>query len=112
MIYKDSFIKRKHSMHSIDAISLQDKIKNKEDFLLVDVREPWEHEVFNIGGLLIPMNTIFKQLDIIPKDKMVVLYCQKGIRSELVIQRLQQKYQYKNLMNLSGGMDSWRKIFK
>ena len=99
-------------MQSIDAISLREKISNKENFLLIDVREPWEHEIFNIGGLLIPMNTIFQHLDAIPSDKPVVFYCQKGIRSGLVIQRLQQKFAFKNLMNLSGGMEAWQKALK
>ncbi len=96
-------------MQSIHAIALQEKINSGEDFLLIDVREPFEHEHFNIGGLLIPMNHIFEQLSDIPKDKTVVLYCQKGIRSALVIQRLQQKNEYLNLINLAGGMDAWRK---
>ena len=99
-------------MHSIDVIALQEKIHNKEDFVLIDVREPQEHENFNIGGILIPMNTVFQNLHIIPKDKTVILYCQKGIRSGLVIQRLQQKYLYTNLLNLSGGIDQWLKNLK
>ena len=99
-------------MHSIDVIALQEKINNKEDFVLIDVREPQEHENFNIGGILIPMNTVFQNLHIIPKDKTVILYCQKGIRSGLVIQRLQQKHLYTNLLNLSGGIDKWLKNIK
>jgi adenylyltransferase/sulfurtransferase len=98
-------------MQSIDPITLQQKINIGEQILLIDVREPWEHEVFNIGGLLIPMNTVFANLDQIPTDKPVVIYCQKGIRSGLVIQRLQQKFQYNNLLNLAGGMVGWSRIF-
>lgn len=96
-------------MQSIDAKTLREKINNKEDFLLIDVREPHEHAIFNIGGILIPMNNIFQNLDKIPKDKPVIFYCQKGIRSGLVIQRLQQKHSYNNLLNLSGGIDQWLK---
>ncbi|MBC7867522.1 MAG: rhodanese-like domain-containing protein, partial [Gloeobacteraceae cyanobacterium ES-bin-316] len=76
---------------------------------LIDVREAWEHEAFNIGGVLIPMNSVFEHLQEIPTDKDVIFYCQKGIRSALVIQRLQQKYGFQNLLNLSGGMDAWGK---
>jgi adenylyltransferase/sulfurtransferase len=102
---------QKKRMQSIDPITLQQKINIGEQILLIDVREPWEHEVFNIGGLLIPMNTVFANLDQIPTDKPVVIYCQKGIRSGLVIQRLQQKFQYNNLLNLAGGMVGWSRIF-
>lgn len=95
-------------MLAIDATSLNDKLANNEDILLIDVREPWEHDEFNIGGILIPMHNIFENLSQIPKDKPVVFYCQKGIRSALVIQRLEQKYAYTNLMNLAGGMQGWK----
>lgn len=95
-------------MLAIDATSLNDKLANNEDILLIDVREPWEHDEFNIGGILIPMHNIFENLSQIPKDKPVVFYCQKGIRSALVIQRLEQKYAYTNLMNLAGGMQAWK----
>lgn len=98
-------------MNSIDPITLREKINEEKNFVLIDVREPWEHELFNIGGSLIPMNTVFKNLHKIPADKPVVIYCQKGIRSGLVIQRLQQKYHYSNLINLAGGMDGWNKTF-
>lgn len=98
-------------MQSIDPITLQQKISNGEELLLIDVREPWEHKLFNIGGLLIPMNTVFTSLDKIPADKPVIIYCQKGIRSGLVIQRLHQKFHYHNLINLAGGMDGWSKTF-
>ena len=99
------------SMKSIDPIALQEKIDNADNFILIDVREPWEHDLFNIGGLLIPMNTVFENLDKIPADIPVIIYCQKGIRSGLVIQRLQQKFHYSNLINLAGGMDGWGKVF-
>lgn len=96
-------------MQSIDPITLQQKIRHGEDLLLIDVREPWEHDLYNIGGLLMPMNTVFANVAKIPNDKLVVFYCQKGIRSGLVIQRLQQKFLYNNLLNLTGGMDSWKR---
>lgn len=96
-------------MRSIDAETLQAKLSINEDILLVDVREPWEHKDFNIGGILIPMNTIFENLQQIPRDKPVLFYCQKGIRSALVIQRLEQKFGFHNLLNLTGGMQSWKR---
>ena len=98
-------------MNYIDSIALKEKINKSDDMILIDVREPWEHALFNIGGLLIPMNTVFENLDRIPANIPVIFYCQKGIRSGLVIQRLQQKYNYNNLINLTGGIDAWSKTF-
>jgi rhodanese-related sulfurtransferase len=96
-------------MNSINALELKEKLNNNEAFDLIDVREEFEHNDFNIGGTLIPMNTVFEQIEKIPKDKTVVLYCAKGIRSAMVIQRLEEKYGYNNLVNLTGGMYAWRK---
>jgi len=96
---------------SITAHDLQQRLKDNEDVLLIDVREPWEHSEFNIGGILIPMNNLFEELDKIDRQKPVILYCQKGIRSQIAIQRLQQKYNFNNLINLSGGMEAWKKEF-
>lgn len=79
-----------------------------EDIMLIDVREEWEHNAYNIGGALIPLHSLFKGVDQITKDKMVVIYCAKGIRSQIAIQRLQQKYHFQNLVNLFGGMEAWK----
>jgi rhodanese-related sulfurtransferase len=96
-------------MNSITPLHLKEKLTNNEAIVLIDVREEYEHTDFNIGGTLIPMNTVFEQIEKIPKDKAVVLYCAKGIRSAMVIQRLEEKYGYTNLINLSGGMYAWKK---
>jgi rhodanese-related sulfurtransferase len=86
-------------------------IADSHYILLIDVREDFENADFNIGGTLIPMNKVFENIDTIPKDKPVVLYCAKGIRSAMVIQRLEEKYGYTNLINLSGGMYGWKNVF-
>jgi rhodanese-related sulfurtransferase len=98
-------------MNSITAIALKEKIDKAEALQLVDVREPYEHEEFNIGGSLIPLNEIVQQVDKIATDKPVIIYCRKGIRSQVAIQRLQQKFPFTNLINLIGGTEAWKKQF-
>jgi len=98
-------------MNSITAIALKQRIENKEDFQLIDVREPEEHAEFNIGGVLIPLSDIVQQVDKIPTGKPVILYCRKGIRSQVAIQRLQEKFPFANLYNLIGGTEAWKKQF-
>jgi rhodanese-related sulfurtransferase len=98
-------------MQSITAIALQQKINDKDNFQLIDVREPDEHAEFNIGGQLIPLAEIAQQLDKIATDKPVIIYCRKGIRSQIAIQRLQEKFPFTNLINLIGGTEAWRAKF-
>lgn len=78
--------------------------QSNQSFLLVDVREPHEHHSFNIGGILIPLNEIISKSSYIPKDVPVIIYCRKGIRSQIAIQRLEEKFGFKNLINLRGGI--------
>lgn len=92
----------------ITARELQQKILGEEDFLLIDVREDFEHEHFNIGGSLMPMGTVFKNVQKIPKDRPVIFYCEKGIRSVIVIQKLEAAFGHNNLFNLTGGIKAWR----
>jgi rhodanese-related sulfurtransferase len=96
-------------LNSITAGELKVRLDAHDDIILIDVREPYEHEDFNIGGILMPMETIPENITSIPKDKTVVMYCAKGIRSGIVIQRLEAQYGYTNLLNLTGGMYGWKK---
>ena len=100
----------------VKEISVQELKKwmdSDQNFDLIDVREDFEYELANLGGKLIPMNTIPSSTDQIPHDKKVVIHCHHGIRSANVIAFLQQEYGFTNLYNLEGGIDAWsRKIDK
>ncbi|MFN8252414.1 MAG: rhodanese-like domain-containing protein [Ferruginibacter sp.] len=96
---------------SITVRELKHKMESREDFQLVDVREPEEHEAFNIGGELIPLSSVTAHIEKISQYKPVVIYCRKGIRSQLAIQRLQDKFPFTNLINLIGGTEAWKKEF-
>ena len=95
-------------MKNITCLELKNIIAEKNDILLIDVREDFEHEHFNIGGSLIPMGTVLQQTHQIPATKPVIFYCEKGIRSVIVIQKLEERFGYTNLVNLTGGMKAWK----
>ena len=99
-------------MQSITARQLKELLDKPDAIQLIDVREPDEHEAFNIGGELIPLDNITKQIDRIQQDKPVILYFRKGIRSAIAIQRLQEKFPFHNLINLVGGTEAWRREFE
>ena len=77
-----------------------------EDFQLIDVREPHEAEICQIGGILIPMNTIPDHIDEIAKDKPVVIHCRSGARSGRIVEYLESQG-FDNLYNLKGGILAW-----
>lgn len=96
-------------MKTITPVELKGLIAGNIDIFLIDVREEWEHEHYNIGGLLLPMGELISRKSEIPKDKEVIFYCEKGIRSVIAIQRL-EAMGYDNLVNLEGGMTKWKMI--
>lgn len=98
-------------MNAITVQQLKSKMDAGEDIQLIDVREPEEHEAFNIGGQLIPLSSVTQNEAQISRSKPVIFYCRKGIRSQFAIQRLQEKYPFTNLFNLIGGTEAWKKQF-
>ncbi len=95
-------------MIHISPVELQERMR-QEDIFLLDVREASEHESFNIGGELIPLDSIIQQSGSIPKDRPVIVYCKLGIRSQIAIQRLEDRFGFSNLVNLKGGMEAWKR---
>lgn len=96
-------------MKTITPAELKEKLGTHQPLQLIDVREPFEHEVFNIGGKLIPLADIMDPGNKIEKHIPVVFYCKMGVRSQVAIQRLEEKFGFTNLFNLQGGMERWKK---
>jgi len=91
-------------INQINRQELQRWQQQGKTFILIDVREPYEHEAFNIGGRLLPFSE-FSVTDYQFEAEMpVVIYCAKGIRSTLVIQRLSERMDCSNFYNLTNGV--------
>lgn len=91
----------------IDVKTLESKLKNKEDFILLDVRTDSEYFLSNIAeSIHIPMNTIPEKYKSLDKDQEIVVQCKSGVRSEKVCQFLLNN-DFKNVKNLTGGIIEW-----
>ena len=75
-----------------------------EKYQLIDVREPHEYDIVNIGAELIPLGTIGANGDRIDTDKKVIIHCKSGARSARAIRELEEKFGFTNLYNLKGGI--------
>ena len=91
-------------MKEITPAELKQMKDAGEQFQLVDVREPYEAEVCDIGGTLIPMGEIIERLSEVRKNMPVVMHCRTGSRSSSVIHALESRYGFSNLINLKGGI--------
>ena len=96
----------------ITVQELQEKLKGDDKFVLIDVREPWENDEFNVGGDLIPLGDLVNKLYELDdhKESEVVVYCRSGNRSGMA-QALMQAQGFTNVRNLTGGMLAWQEAF-
>lgn len=95
------------SASEISPSDLKEWIASGKKIQLIDVREPFEHQICSLGGTLIPMNTIQEHVEKISVDLPVVIYCHHGVRSAMVVKFLSEHFGYKNLHNLEGGIHAW-----
>lgn len=79
------------------------------DFLLLDCREPEEHQTARIdGAVLIPMSEIADRLDELNghRDRRIVVHCHHGGRSLRVAHWL-RKNGFAQAQSMAGGIDRW-----
>ena len=83
-------------------ITIEELEQNKEQYLLIDVRNADERAAYNIGGMHIPLPEISTtEIDV---TKPVVCYCASGKRSRVAAQVLQQRYFGLTVLSLSDGI--------
>ncbi len=96
-------------MELITCEQLKARLADKENLNLLDVREPAEHEAYNVGGISIPLGNIMSmQIDEIEnlKDQEVICYCRSGNRS-MQASLMLETMGFQNVKNLAGGMVAW-----
>ncbi len=94
-------------MNTITPQELKIKLENNAILQLIDIREDYEFEEFNLGGINIPMENVFSSLDIIDKNKEVIFICNSGKRSAAIIHTLKRKLQIDDLYSVSGGVKEY-----
>src|SRR5690242_4500814 len=92
------------SIKEITAKELYELQVRGEDIQIIDVREPHEYEIANIGGELIPLATVSANANKIDRNKKVIVHCKMGGRSAKAIRELEEKFGFTNLYNLKGGI--------
>lgn len=84
----------------------------KKGMMLLDVRTNKEYEGGHIPGAVhVPLSDIGDKIKKLKKDKELVVYCQSGNRSIWAIKRL-MGMGYKNLYNLKGGYNAWKRTHR
>ena len=96
----------KNGIPQISVKDLKARRDSGEDVFLLDVREPYEYQIAQIGGTLIPQNDVPNRLAEIPRDREIIVQCRSGARSQRIAEFLKQSG-YTQVANLAGGILAW-----
>jgi adenylyltransferase/sulfurtransferase len=96
----------KCAVPEISVEELKRRLDAKEDFILVDVREPHEYQICNLNGKLIPLNDLPRRVSELDPARETVVHCRSGQRSARAVNFLRQAG-FSKVSNLSGGILAW-----
>ncbi len=90
----------------ISVEELKSRLDRGEKVFLLDVREPGEYAICNLGGILIPAGDLTQRWRELDPTKEIVVYCKTGVRSDRAIALL-KTMGFTKLRNLAGGIAAW-----
>jgi molybdopterin/thiamine biosynthesis adenylyltransferase/rhodanese-related sulfurtransferase len=93
-------------MPEISVEELKRRHDAGEDIFVLDVREPHEYQICNLGGHLIPLNDLPKRVNELDSSREIVAHCKMGGRSAKAVDFLRQAG-FTKVKNLTGGINAW-----
>jgi len=94
------------SMTDISVEELKQRLDRGDNLFVLDVREPHEYQICNLGGHLIPLNDLPKRVSELDPSKEIVVHCKMGGRSAKAADFLRQSG-FTKVHNLAGGITAW-----
>lgn len=92
---------------SLTPMQVQDKIQAGEDFVMLDVRNPHEYQKIHLpGSILIPLASLRGRMRELPKEKLIVTFCNvslRGYEAALIL----KKAGFQNVAVMDGGLEMW-----
>lgn len=95
-------------MPEITATELKQRLDNREDIQILDVRESNEVAMAKLpNSIHIPLAQVLNRMSEIDPSRETVVHCKMGGRSAKAIEALQRSGFKGNLLNLKGGITAW-----
>src|ERR1700723_3654261 len=94
------------SVPEITPRDLKARLDRGEDFYILDVREPHEYQICNLGGHLIPLGDLSKRVSELDSSREIVAHCRSGKRSADAVEFL-QRAGFRKILNLKGVILAW-----
>jgi molybdopterin/thiamine biosynthesis adenylyltransferase/rhodanese-related sulfurtransferase len=95
-----------NGISQISPIELKRRLDAGEDLFVLDVREPHEYQIANLGAKLIPLGDLPARVSELDSSREIVVHCKSGGRSQKAAEFLAQSG-FKKLHNLAGGINAW-----
>jgi adenylyltransferase/sulfurtransferase len=96
----------KNGVPEITVSELKERMDNGGTVNVIDVREPHEYEVANIGVRLIPLGELPQRLAELDQNETFAVHCKTGGRSAKAV-KLMQDAGFGNAYNVKGGITAW-----
>ena len=94
------------TMKDMTVEELKQRLDKGDDLFVLDVREPHEYQICNLGGHLIPLNDLPKRVSELDSSREIVVHCKMGGRSAKAVDFLKQAG-FSRVHNLAGGITAW-----
>ncbi|MGA3010639.1 MAG: molybdopterin-synthase adenylyltransferase MoeB [Terracidiphilus sp.] len=96
----------KNGIPQLSVKELKRRMDAGEEVYILDVREPYEYRIAQIGGMLIPQTDVPNRLAEIDREREIIVQCRSGVRSQRIAEFLKQQG-YPRVVNLAGGILAW-----
>ena len=90
----------------IQPTELRARLDAGDDLFILDVREPHEYQICNLGGHLIPLGDLPARMNELDSSREIVVHCRSGVRSAKAVTLLRQAG-FSKVKNLAGGILAW-----
>ncbi|MGB8524731.1 MAG: molybdopterin-synthase adenylyltransferase MoeB [Candidatus Acidiferrales bacterium] len=90
----------------ISPRELKARLDRGDDLFVLDVREPHEYQICNLGGLLIPLGDLSRRVNELDSSREIVAHCRSGKRSAEAVEFLRSAG-FRKVLNLKGGILAW-----
>jgi sulfur-carrier protein adenylyltransferase/sulfurtransferase len=85
---------------------LKARLDRGDDLFILDVREPHEYQISNLGGYLLPLGDLSRRVNELDSSREIVAHCRSGKRSREATEFL-RKAGFRKVLNLKGGILAW-----
>lgn len=95
----------KNNMNDLPLEIEFSELEKLGNYILLDIREEWEFEDFNKGGVNIPLNSLPEKIHTLANEQVIVCCCSYGGKSKIAVKLIQDKFPEKEVYSIKNGIE-------